>query len=65
MEHVRLLEHVVVVFDLYKDREKLQCMYKYMCTYVSFKVINPLFTTLEVWILTLFRFNVYDAINEI
>lgn len=55
---ITLLEHVVVIFDLYKDEEKLSCMYDFLNSIAkptklldSYKLVN----ILDQWRLKLFR----------
>jgi len=58
---IRLLEHVVIVFDLYKDEKKLSDMYDFLNVVAkptglsdSLKLIN----ILDQWRLHLFRLHV-------
>lgn len=55
---VNLLEHIVIVFDLYQDEEKLNDMYEYLSAVVrSIELCNSMDTLniLAQWNLRLFR----------
>ncbi|CAH1731762.1 unnamed protein product [Aphis gossypii] len=54
---IQLLEHIVVIFDLYKEEEKLNDMYNFLCTAIkSTGLSDPRFVNiLDQWRLRLFR----------
>lgn len=64
---VQLLEHVVIIFNLYQEEEKLQDMYNFLYAVIkpsglsdSMKLIN----IIDQWRLRLFRFYVNRQANQ-
>jgi len=61
---IRLLEHIVVIFDLYQDEDKLNKMYDFL--YYFAKPTNlldsrELMSVIEQWRMKLFRLHVYRS----
>lgn len=64
---IRLLEHVVIVFDLYQDEQKLNDMYNFLSVAtrpLGMEGSLRLIGILDQWRLKLFRLYVYRKINE-
>jgi len=57
---IRLLEHVVIIFDLYKEEEKLNNMYNFLYTAVESTGLSDqrFINILDQWRLRLFRLQV-------
>lgn len=64
---VQLLEHVVFIFDLYKEEEKLRDMYDFLYAAIHPKQMsdnsNRLINVLDQWRLRLFRITVNRQTN--
>lgn len=64
---VQLLEHVVFIFDLYKEEEKLRDMYDFLYAAINPKKMsvhsNRLINVLDQWRLRLFRITLNRQTN--
>ncbi|XP_022176748.1 uncharacterized protein LOC111038114 [Myzus persicae] len=63
---VQLLEHVVFIFDLYKEDKKLDFMYHFLYTAVNLSGLSDstrLLNILDIWRLTLFRLQINRLLN--
>lgn len=64
---IQLLEHVVIVFDLYQDKERLSKMYEFLTAAIRSKGLSDslnLVNILDQWKLRLFRLHIMSKTAE-